>query len=69
MFVLVDIGHLWYMVGQIIAIVAATACNFAGNKAWTFRATPTVRPKEVKTGALRAIVLGNVHGYDTGRAR
>jgi dolichol-phosphate mannosyltransferase len=69
LFVLVDIGHLWYMVGQIIAIVAATACNFAGNKAWTFRATPTVRPKEVKTGALRAIVLGNVHGYDTGRAR
>jgi len=69
LYVLVNLGHLWYMVGQIIAILTATACNFAGNKAWTFRAAPTVRPKDVRTGALRAIVLGNVHGYDKGRAR
>jgi dolichol-phosphate mannosyltransferase len=69
LFMLVDIGHLWYMAGQVIAILVATSCNFAGNKAWTFRATAAVRPKDVRTGALRAIVLGNVHGYDTGRAR
>ena len=69
LFMLVDIGHLWYMAGQLLAIVTATACNFAGNKAWTFRAGPAVRPQNIKKGALRAIVLGNVHGYDNGRAR
>ena len=69
LFVLVGIGHLWYMAGQVLAIVTATACNFAGNKVWTFRAGPAVRPHNVKKGALRAIVLGNVHGYDNGRAR
>jgi dolichol-phosphate mannosyltransferase len=69
LFMLVDLGHLWYMAGQVIAIVTATACNFAGNKVWTFRAGPAVGPHNVKKDALRAIVLGNVHGYTNGRAR
>lgn len=59
LFVLVDMAHVWYILGQVIAIVTATACNFAGNKLWTFRPAPRARGV-----ALRAIIMGHIHGYD-----
>jgi dolichol-phosphate mannosyltransferase len=70
LFVLVDTAHLWYILGQFIAIVAATACNFAGNKLWTFRPAPTVQKvPSVRATALRAMIMGHVHGYEGNRAR
>jgi dolichol-phosphate mannosyltransferase len=69
LFALVDVGHLWYMLGQVLAILTATGSNFAGNKFWTFRAAVVRRPQGVRADALRAIVLGHIHGYDGRKAR
>jgi len=75
LFLMVDMGHLWYIVGQIFAILAATSGNFAGNKLWTFREGAGTRTErkataaDIKATALRAIVLGHVHGFEGRRGR
>jgi putative flippase GtrA len=38
MFVIVDILHLWYMFGQIIAILVIPISNFILNSRWAFKA-------------------------------
>lgn len=38
MFIIVDILHLWYMLGQIISIIIIPISNFILNSRWTFRA-------------------------------
>jgi dolichol-phosphate mannosyltransferase len=74
LFLLVDVAGLWYMLGQVLAIVAATAGNFFGNKAWTFGRTKRVegsgqglKARGLGTEALKAIVMG--HGNDWEREK
>jgi len=70
LYLVVDQAHIWYIIGQVIAILAATAGNFTGNKLWTFRPSKTVtKAKDLKAGALRAIIMGYMHGYDGNKAR
>jgi dolichol-phosphate mannosyltransferase len=68
LFVLVDVAGLWYVLGQVVAIVTATAGNFLGNKLWTFGTrTPAparVKAKGLESGALKAIVMGHTYGFE-----
>lgn len=69
LFLLVDVAHLWYILGQVIAIVVATAGNFVGNKFWTFGEgpRPSTRGRGLRAGALKAIILGQSDGWQRKR--
>lgn len=70
LFLLVDMGGLWYIPSQVVAIVAATAGNFVGAKFWTFGSSkkgPAVvakRHHDLKAPAANGVILGQAYGCE-----